>query len=195
MRKDSQVRGPHGAETEPNVSSIWLMPTMLVVVVALACTGAFFFAATRGALIVRGFKSGAKSPDAHVYPIYSNMKLIRLVDFQPIIAAILLFQYDRLVSIITAGLRKQHLQGKKARVQGQRALPAPGRGLGGAVRRLGGRQRGVLPAARAAARTERCGAGRGLPRAGARRQALPGRVSPPAPARAAHVELGLLQGL
>ena len=52
MQMDSQVRGPHGAETEPNVSSIWLMPTMLVVVVALACTGAFFFAATRGALRV-----------------------------------------------------------------------------------------------------------------------------------------------
>ena len=114
MRKDTQVRGPHGAETEPNVTSIWLMPTLAVVAVVLACTGAFFFATTRGALIVRGFTAGAKSPDAHVYPIYSNMRLIRLVDFQPIIAAILLFQYDRLVSIITAGLRRQHLDGRKA---------------------------------------------------------------------------------
>lgn len=114
MRKDSQVRGPLGAETEPNVSSIWLMPTVLVVVVALACTGAFFFAATRGALIVRGLMSRAQNPAAHVYPIYSNMKLIRMVDFQPIIAAILLFQYDRLVSIITTGLRRQHLDGRKA---------------------------------------------------------------------------------
>jgi ubiquinone/menaquinone biosynthesis C-methylase UbiE len=49
-----------------------------------------------------------------VYPIYSNMHLIRLVDFQPIIAAILLFQYDRLVSIIVDGLRASELRGKRA---------------------------------------------------------------------------------
>jgi ubiquinone/menaquinone biosynthesis C-methylase UbiE len=114
MRKDTQVRGLLGAETEPNVTSFWLMPTMLVVAVALACTGAFFFVATRGALIVRGLTAAGKHPAAHVYPIYSNMRLIRLVDFQPIIAAILLFQYDRLVSIITRGLRRQKLQGRKA---------------------------------------------------------------------------------
>ena len=42
-----------------------------------------------------------------------NMRLIRLVDWQPIIAAILLFQYDRLVSAITSGLRQTDLRGKK----------------------------------------------------------------------------------
>jgi ubiquinone/menaquinone biosynthesis C-methylase UbiE len=89
------------------------MPTALVVFVVLASTGAFFFAATRGALLVRGLMPGRKHPAAHVYPIYSSMRLIRLVDFQPIIAAILLFQYDRLVSIITAGLRKMDLRGKQ----------------------------------------------------------------------------------
>lgn len=41
------------------------------------------------------------------------MRLIRLVDWQPIIAAILLFQYDRLVSAITSGLRQTDLRGKK----------------------------------------------------------------------------------
>ena len=43
----------------------------------------------------------------------TNARLIRLVDWQPIIAAILLFQYDRLVSAITSGLRQTDLRGKK----------------------------------------------------------------------------------
>jgi ubiquinone/menaquinone biosynthesis C-methylase UbiE len=90
------------------------MPTVLTVFVVLASTGAFFFAATRGALIVRGLTPGVKSAADHVYPIYSNMRLIRLVDFQPIIAAILLFQYDRLVSIITAQIARMDLRGSKA---------------------------------------------------------------------------------
>lgn len=89
------------------------MPTMLAVIAVLAATGAFFFAATRGALILRGFGAGAGHPAAHVYPIYSNIHLIRLVDFQPVIAAILLFQYDRLVSLITNGLRRMDLRGKQ----------------------------------------------------------------------------------
>jgi SAM-dependent methyltransferase len=80
----------------------------------LLATGAFFFATTRGTLLVRALTPGATGPDAHVYPIYSNMRLIRLVDVQPIIAAILLFQYDRLVSIITAGLRRMDLRGGDA---------------------------------------------------------------------------------
>ena len=65
----------------------------------------FFFVATRGALIVRGLSAGPRSSESHVYPIYSNMRLIKMVDFQPIISAILLFQYHRLVSKIVAGLR------------------------------------------------------------------------------------------
>lgn len=90
----------------------WLIPTALIVVATLACTALFFFAATRGALLVRSMLSGPAHPSAHVYPIYSDMRLIRLVDFQPIIAAILLFQYDRLVSIITRGLRRMDLRGR-----------------------------------------------------------------------------------
>ena len=54
----------------------------------LACTGLFFFVATRGKLIWSGL-TGAQGADAHVYPLYSNMLLIKLVDFQPIISAIL----------------------------------------------------------------------------------------------------------
>jgi ubiquinone/menaquinone biosynthesis C-methylase UbiE len=90
------------------------MPTAMSVFVVLAATGAFFFATTRGALLVRALSSGQQAADAHVYPIYSNMRLIRLVDFQPLIAAILLFQYDRLVSIITHAMGRMDLRGKKA---------------------------------------------------------------------------------
>ncbi|MFM2066242.1 MAG: hypothetical protein RLZZ584_1151 [Pseudomonadota bacterium] len=90
------------------------MPTVLTVFGVLASTGAFFFATTRGALIVRALAPGVRSPASHVYPIYSDMRLIRLVDFQPVIAAILLFQYDRLVSIITAVIARMDLRGRKA---------------------------------------------------------------------------------
>jgi ubiquinone/menaquinone biosynthesis C-methylase UbiE len=89
------------------------MPTVASVIVVLAGTGAFFFVATRGTLLVRALLPGAEHPAAHVYPIYSNIHLIRLVDFQPIISAILLFQYDRLVSIITRRLRRMNLSDKR----------------------------------------------------------------------------------
>lgn len=87
------------------------MHTALLLVVVLASIGLFFFAVTRGALILRA-AGGANGQAAHVYPIYSNMRLIRLVDYQPIIAAILLFQYDRLVSSIVARLHRSDLHGK-----------------------------------------------------------------------------------
>jgi ubiquinone/menaquinone biosynthesis C-methylase UbiE len=82
-------------------------------VAVLAATGLFFFVTTRGTLIVRGLAGGRRSSESHVYPIYSNMRLIKMVDFQPIISAILLFQYHRLVSRIVAGLRATNLKRKK----------------------------------------------------------------------------------
>ncbi|HEY5634926.1 MAG TPA: class I SAM-dependent methyltransferase [Burkholderiaceae bacterium] len=85
----------------------------LAVAAVLVATGAFFFTVTRGALLLRALRPGA-DPAAHVYPIYSNMRLIRLVDFQPVIAAILLFQYDRLVSMITSAISRIDLRGKDA---------------------------------------------------------------------------------
>jgi ubiquinone/menaquinone biosynthesis C-methylase UbiE len=94
--------------------SSWFVPAVLTVLLLLAATAAFFFAATRGALIVRGLTPGVKRAAAHVYPIYSDMRLIRLVDFQPLIAAILLFQYDRLVSLITARIARMDLRGRTA---------------------------------------------------------------------------------
>ncbi|HEX4857376.1 MAG TPA: class I SAM-dependent methyltransferase [Usitatibacteraceae bacterium] len=91
----------------------WMVNGAFALCIALALTGLFFFATTRGALLVRSLLPGPGSATAHVYPIYSDMRLIRLVDFQPIISAILLFQYHRLVSKIVSGLRHTNLTGKK----------------------------------------------------------------------------------
>jgi len=85
--------------------------TWLLVIAMLAGVVAFLFGVTRGALLVRS-AIGDTSAAAHVYPIYSNRRLIELIDFQPIISAILLFQYSRLVSAITQRLQDSDLQGK-----------------------------------------------------------------------------------
>ncbi len=90
----------------------WLLYSVVSLFFVLAATALFFFTVTRGALLMRGVMAGSDSDAAHVYPIYSNLRLIRLIDFQPIIAAILLFQYDRLVSAITHGLQHMNLRGK-----------------------------------------------------------------------------------
>jgi SAM-dependent methyltransferase len=93
--------------------SAWLTYTVFGVFVLLLSTALFFFTLTRGALILRGALGRLQHDAAHVYPIYSNMRLIRLVDYQPIISAILLFQYSRLVSFITHGLHSTALGGKQ----------------------------------------------------------------------------------
>lgn len=91
----------------------WMMNGVFALFFFLAATGLFFFVVTRGALLVRGLSSGSGSEKSHVYPIYSNMRLIKLVDFQPIISAILLFQYHGLVSKIVSGLEQSDLKNKK----------------------------------------------------------------------------------
>jgi len=91
----------------------WMSYTVLGVVAALASFALFFFTLTRGALLVRAALGRMQRDSAHVYPLYSNMRLIRFVDFQPVIAAILLFQYSGLVSVITQGLKRTDLRGKK----------------------------------------------------------------------------------
>jgi SAM-dependent methyltransferase len=93
----------------------WMSNATFGLIFVLAATGLFFFVVTRGALIVRGL-AGAGSESSHVYPIYSNMRLIKMVDFQPIISAILLFQYPRLVSKIVEGLKATDLKHKKVLV-------------------------------------------------------------------------------
>lgn len=90
----------------------WLLYTFLSVIGALASIGLFFFVVTRGALLVRTTLGGPRSDLEHVYPVYSNRTLIQLVDFQPIISALLLFQYNRLVSAITSELTSMDLRDK-----------------------------------------------------------------------------------
>jgi ubiquinone/menaquinone biosynthesis C-methylase UbiE len=92
------------------MNAIIVMGTMLAL---LVWTGLFFFVVTRGALLLRAVSSRPADGASHVYPIYSDMRLIRLVDFQPVISAILLFQYHRLVSCIVAGLKATDLRDKK----------------------------------------------------------------------------------
>ena len=84
---------------------------MLLLVALLLSVALFFFVLTRGALLWRS-SLGQQGASTHVYPLYSDMRLIRLVDFQPLISAILLFQYPRLVSRIAQGLRHTDLRGK-----------------------------------------------------------------------------------
>ena len=91
----------------------WMINVVFAVFVLLASTGLFFFVVTRGALVLRGLSPGSQSDKSHVYPIYSNMRLIKLVDFQPIISAILLFQYHHLVSKIVSELEQLDLRKKK----------------------------------------------------------------------------------
>jgi len=92
----------------------WLTYSMVVLATVLSVTALFFFTMTRGALLMRGAMGQLDHEAAHVYPIYSNMRLIRFVDYQPVIAAILLFQYSRLVSIITHAIQQMDLRGKNA---------------------------------------------------------------------------------
>ena len=87
----------------------WMVNVLFALGFLLVATGLFFFVVTRGALLMRGLSS-QQSDTSHVYPIYSNMGLIKMVDFQPIISAILLFQYHRLVSKIVAGLQASDLK-------------------------------------------------------------------------------------
>ena len=90
----------------------WLLSAVIAMFV-LSAIGLFFFVVTRGALLVRELSPESRNDQSHVYPIYSNMRLIKMVDFQPIISAILLFQYHRLVSKIVAGLKRCDLQNRK----------------------------------------------------------------------------------
>jgi len=91
----------------------WMINLGFALFALLACTGLFFFVVTRGALVLRGLSPGTMSEKSHVYPIYSNMRLIKMVDYQPIIAAILLFQYHHLVSKIVSELAQMDLRKKK----------------------------------------------------------------------------------
>jgi SAM-dependent methyltransferase len=90
----------------------WTLNLILTIALTPVAIVLFFYVFTKGALVLRGWRRDTGSAAAHVYPIYSKMWLIRLVDFQPVISAILLFQYPRLVACITDELRGMTLQGQ-----------------------------------------------------------------------------------
>jgi len=92
----------------PLIVNIAIVVAFLLTIIAL-----FFFVLTRGALLMRALASVPADERSHVYPIYSNMRLIKLIDYQPIISAILLFQYNRLVAKIVSGISQLDLQNKK----------------------------------------------------------------------------------
>ncbi len=93
--------------------TVWLMYPFVAVIVVLGTTAVFFFTLTRGALLMRQMSRDDRGDTAHVYPLYTDMRLIRMIDFQPLISAILLFQYHWLVSAIVHDLRKADLRGKE----------------------------------------------------------------------------------
>jgi len=90
----------------------FVLTAFVALAVFLFLTALFFFVLTRGALLLRSL-SPKQDAASHVYPIYSNMRLIKFVDYQPVISAILLFQYPRLVSRIVTELQRIDLAGKK----------------------------------------------------------------------------------
>ncbi len=93
-----------------------IVNTLVVIFLIPFSIAVFFFVLTRGALLLRRFTPAKASRTAHIYPLYSNMFLIKLIDFQPLISAILLFQYDLLVSKIVAGLAATDLKDKSVMV-------------------------------------------------------------------------------
>ena len=87
-------------------SIVWMAFTGLV------CTGlGYFFLVTRGALIAHALVPRAQDR-FHVYWVYSNMGLIKFSDRKPWVAAVLLFQYDRLVDKVVSEIKRVSLSGK-----------------------------------------------------------------------------------
>lgn len=77
----------------------------------LVCAGlGYFFVVTRGALIAHAFIPRA-ADRFHIYWVYSHMGLIRFSDKKPWVAAVLLFQYDRLVERVVSEIRRTMLKG------------------------------------------------------------------------------------
>jgi ubiquinone/menaquinone biosynthesis C-methylase UbiE len=94
----------------------WMVTLFATFALGAVLTGLFFFVATRGTLLVRSLTPASLDAKSHVYRLYSDMRLIRLVDCQPLISAILLFQYHRLVSKVVAELGRMDLQGRKVMI-------------------------------------------------------------------------------
>ena len=87
--------------------------TGAIVIFILLCIGIFFFIVTRGTLLYRKLFRVPISVTSHIYPAYSERWLIRIIDFQPLISALLLFQYPKIVDHIVAEVEKNSLSGKR----------------------------------------------------------------------------------
>lgn len=105
----------------PTLCTVPQLPGFQVVAVLMLAgllLAGFFFGTTRAALLLRRWRQrgGPLSAPARVYPIYTEPWLIRLVDHQPLISAILLCRYRPLVDFIVQGLTQQRLAGRRVLV-------------------------------------------------------------------------------
>ena len=90
-----------------------MIVTSIIISSLVIITATFFFVFTRGALLAREWRGGQPQSISHIYPVYSENWLIKLIDFQPLISAILLFQYDKIVDSVVSEIRKSPLVNKK----------------------------------------------------------------------------------
>ena len=89
-----------------------LVDAVLALFAFSAFIALFFFVLTRGTLLVRALSSRSGGEASHVYPIYSNMRLIKLIDYQFIISAIqsLTFQGAQNTNMTAHGIITSHPQ-------------------------------------------------------------------------------------
>lgn len=85
---------------------------MFYVFGALSLMFLYFFATTKLTIITNRIFPSKDQATSHIYWIYRNKWLIRITDKQPIISAILLFQYNKLVNRIICELGCSSLKNK-----------------------------------------------------------------------------------
>lgn len=89
-----------------------LISLITIVTITLASIGLFFFVLTRVSLILQTNSSKSDPETAHIYWIYKNPTIIRLVDRMFVVSTILLFQYNNLVNCVVKRLNPS-LKGKR----------------------------------------------------------------------------------
>lgn len=90
-----------------------LLHLTTIVVIVLAAIGLFFFVVTRISLVLQTNHITQSDPDTdHIYWIYKNPLIIRLVDRMFVVSTILLFQYNNLVKCVVKRLNPS-LKGKR----------------------------------------------------------------------------------
>ena len=94
-------------DLERRILTAWLANGFFALVVLASMTALFFFVVTRGALAVRAL-SGSTDEKSHVYPIYSDMRLIKLIDWQPIIwvIAVLTLLTGSILAVVQTDIKR-----------------------------------------------------------------------------------------